>query len=165
MLFGIGQGNDVETDAQWTALVHSMGTPEWASDPKLSHESGRRAAHDRIDAELAGWLKDQKVEQAVEALAAVGVPVGTLRPSQDLDTHPQLDARGFFSALEHPVAGRLDYPGFPMRFSGRYLPIRRPAPTLGQHNDEVLAGLLGLSHDEIEQLRREKVIGERPVFM
>ena len=52
-----------------------------------------------------------------------------------------------------------------MRFSGRPRPVPRAAPTLGQHNQEVLHEQLGLPAQEIEELRREKLIGERPTFM
>ena len=80
--------------------------------------------------------------------------------------NPQLEARGFFHELEHPVAGRLRYPGLPMRFSAiDPRELVTPPPTLGQHNDEVLGGELGLSRDELSHLREAKVIGSRPAWV
>ncbi|MHA7837634.1 MAG: hypothetical protein ACX98W_09270, partial [bacterium] len=65
----------------------------------------------------------------------------------------------------HPVAGRKRYPGLPFRLSSREGGWHRsPPPVLGQHNDEVLGGELGLSAEELARLRKEKVIGERPAF-
>ena len=52
-----------------------------------------------------------------------------------------------------------------MRFSGAYLPVRTPPPTLGQHNEVVLREVLGLDDAQIEKLRADQVIGERPTFM
>ena len=76
---------------------------------------------------------------------------------------PGLDARGFYEEFDHAVTGSHRYPG------GRCASIPGPArhhrfaaPTLGQHNDEVLGGL-GLSGDELNALRRDRVIGERPM--
>ena len=80
--------------------------------------------------------------------------------------NPQLIHREFFQTLTHPVTGETRYPGFPMQFSalGRNL-HRSPPPTLGQHNDEILNGELGLSKVEIDELREQQIIGERPSFM
>ncbi len=66
----------------------------------------------------------------------------------------------------HPVTGPTRYPGLPMRFGNLPRALhRRPAPTLGQHNDEVLGNELGLSEEEIEALREAEVIGVKPPFM
>ena len=54
---------------------------------------------------------------------------------------------------------------FPFRWNGDFLPFDRPAPTLGEHNHEVLSGILGLSDDEIAQLEADKVIGTRPAWL
>ena len=72
----------------------------------------------------------------------------------------------FVQTLKHPVTGETRYPGFPMGFSvlGNQL-HRRPPPTLGQHNAEVLGGELGLSEDELESLREAGIIGNRPSFL
>jgi crotonobetainyl-CoA:carnitine CoA-transferase CaiB-like acyl-CoA transferase len=73
-------------------------------------------------------------------------------------------ARGFFEAVEHPVVGTHDLPGLPFRLSERGTGwLRLPPPSLGQHNDEVLRHVAGLDDDEIEALRAEAIIGDRPV--
>ena len=71
-------------------------------------------------------------------------------------------ARRFYQTLDHAVTGKRRYPVWPMRFSFTGEDVHPSgAPTLGQHNDEVLGGELGLSREDLERLREQGVIGER----
>ena len=76
--------------------------------------------------------------------------------------NPQLVARGHQQWMDHVVVGRVPYPSFPGRFNGQYHQLRRPAPTLGEHNEEILGDVLGLDEAEIARLAEAKVIGTRP---
>jgi crotonobetainyl-CoA:carnitine CoA-transferase CaiB-like acyl-CoA transferase len=82
-----------------------------------------------------------------------------------VDRNPHLVARGFFEPIEREVVGRHRVPSLPYRFASRGdRPWHRsPAPLLGEHNDEVLGGELGLAAEELERLRNAGVIGDRPV--
>jgi crotonobetainyl-CoA:carnitine CoA-transferase CaiB-like acyl-CoA transferase len=155
-----------ETDEQWRALVGVLGNPEWASDPALADAAGRRAAHDAIDEQLGAWTARRTAQQAEDELLAAGVPASIVRNAHQLSPNPQLEHRGFFQVVEHPLIGKLRYPGQPMAFSGLPRGLRRRyAPLLGEHNDEILRDELGLSDDEIAALLESQVIGERPSFM
>jgi crotonobetainyl-CoA:carnitine CoA-transferase CaiB-like acyl-CoA transferase len=81
---------------------------------------------------------------------------------REATANPQLRAREFFEVETHPVTGRHELPGLPMRFSDLERWYRSPAPTLGQHTDDVLRELLDLGDDAIAELRAEGIIGERP---
>jgi crotonobetainyl-CoA:carnitine CoA-transferase CaiB-like acyl-CoA transferase len=155
----------VANDEQWRNLVAALGSPDWAADPALDQASGRRAAEQRIEEALGRALAEGDAAAQVERLVAVGVPAALLRNVRDVFPHPQLDARGFLDFKQHPIAGRIGYPNFPMRFSGEYPALRTPAPTLGQHNAELLAEKLGLDDDEIAALEAAGVIGQRPSFV
>ena len=82
----------VETDEQWAGLRAALGQPSWASGADLSSYEGRRAAADRLDAELARWAADQDLSAAVDALLAHGVPAAELADFRAMSTHPLLQA-------------------------------------------------------------------------
>jgi crotonobetainyl-CoA:carnitine CoA-transferase CaiB-like acyl-CoA transferase len=156
----------VASDAQWAGLSRALGDPPFSRDAALANAAGRRAAHDAIDAALLAWCAERTPEEAAESLRAEGVAAEWLANAHFLLPNPQLEARGFFHELEHPFAGRLRYPGLPMRFSAiDPRKLMTPPPTLGQHNDEVLGGELGLARDELSRLRAAKVIGSRPAWV
>ncbi len=153
----------VEDDAQWQGLVRAIGEPAWCLDPAYATHAGRQEAHDRIDAGISTWAADRFAGDAEAALHAEGVPASAGRNAHFLFPDDQLEHRGFFQTLEHPVTGMTGYPNLPMRFSSWPEGLKTtPPPTLGQHNEEILGGELGLSSDEIRALREAKVIGETP---
>lgn len=152
----------VDTDEQWDGLRAALGLED---DPALRTLEGRRAAHDHIDEAITAWLARQGLWDAVERLAARGVPAAPTLDARRLNWLPQLRGRGWFEPMEHPVAGLVEYVSLPMTFSALPRPVyRRPAPTLGQHNDEVLVEL-GVDEAERQRLAAERVIGTRPVWL
>ncbi len=156
----------VPDDAAWQALRRVMGDPEWAQDPAFDGAEGRRVHHDSLDKNLEAWLAEKPQQAALDALLGEGIPAAILINAHSLTPNPQLEARGFFQTLHHPRSGKARYPGWPMAFSGLPRALhRRPPPALGQHNDEILGGELGLDAEELERLREEGIIGERPSFM
>jgi crotonobetainyl-CoA:carnitine CoA-transferase CaiB-like acyl-CoA transferase len=151
----------VRDDADWVAALDVIGRPELADDPRFGTAAARLANHDAFDEVLRQWTAAQSPDEAAEALRLRGVPAERLLTGDRMYDVDQLDARGFYEELEHPLSGRQRYPGWPFRITPG--PLRHhltPSPTLGQHNDEVL-GALGLSDDEIAKLRQDQVIGER----
>lgn len=154
----------VRDDAEWQRVVQALGAPAWASDSALATAEGRRTAHDSIDAELRRWTEARSADEAVDQLATAGLPVvKNIIPANESYGHEHLEARGWFEDLVHPYSGEKRYPLFPFRFSfGPERQYRSNAPTLGQHNDEILGGELGLSADQLAELREKRVIGEKP---
>jgi len=149
----------VADDEQWAALGRVLGNPAWHADAALATDAGRRAAHDRIDAELTAWCVGRDATVLAEQLMAAGVPAGAVIRPRDMAHNPQLRWRGLFEVSDHPVTGRREMPTMPFRFSRVDRWLRRAAPTLGQHNDEVLGDVLGA--DEVARLRSLGVTGER----
>jgi crotonobetainyl-CoA:carnitine CoA-transferase CaiB-like acyl-CoA transferase len=153
----------IATDAQWRALTALMGEPPWARDPALASAAGRRRQHGRIDAHIGAWCADADAASLAEILAARGIPAAPVLSAARLPENPQLCARGFFEAVDHPVVGTHLQPTLPLRLAAQ--PARwyaRPAPTLGEHTEEILRRLLGLDDDQLTRLRAAGIIGDRP---
>ncbi len=152
----------VATDDQWAALREALGGPDWAMDPELDTVDGRRARHDEIDAELSAWCDARTGDEVVDALWEAGVPVGKVVLPHQQGELPQLQHRGFFELVDHPIAGTARHSTLPMRFSrGPERIHRRHAPLLGEHTTEVL-GALGLSDEELADLAERGVTGRAP---
>ncbi|GAA4540880.1 CaiB/BaiF CoA transferase family protein [Mycobacterium paraffinicum] len=133
----------------------------------LSLPDAGRLDHDVFDEMVAAWTRTQTAADIVETLRAQGIPaerVITGEQMYDPDLiGAQLDARGYYEELVHPITGPHRFPGWPFRITpGPSRHHRAAPPTLGQHNDDILAGL-GLSADDVASLRAERVIGERPL--
>jgi crotonobetainyl-CoA:carnitine CoA-transferase CaiB-like acyl-CoA transferase len=108
--------------------------------------------------ELAAMPRDA----ALAWLAERGVPAAAVADPRAATLHPQHAARGFFEEIDHPVVGRQPVPTVPFRYASVPRWLRRPAPTLGQHNREILGGWLGLSDADLAALESSGVIGTKP---
>jgi crotonobetainyl-CoA:carnitine CoA-transferase CaiB-like acyl-CoA transferase len=152
----------IATDDQWAALKEVLGQPAWSADPRLDTHAGREEMHDMVDANLAKWAKEQRVADAVEALVAEGIPAATVWDARLMPQHPQVVARHFFEEVTHPVVG----PHLVGRQPFRYASVDRwshtASPTLGQHNEEILAEDLSLDSEMIDRLAESGVIGSEP---
>jgi crotonobetainyl-CoA:carnitine CoA-transferase CaiB-like acyl-CoA transferase len=152
----------IETDEQWHALRRALDDPQWAREPALSSIEGRRAAQDRLDEHLAEWARDRDVDDAARHLIEHGVPAAAGVDPRLTDNHPQLIARKFYESIDHAVVGPQPLPTVPFRFASVDRWLRAPAPLLGEHNEAILGGLLGLSRDELDQLAVDGIVGDRP---
>jgi crotonobetainyl-CoA:carnitine CoA-transferase CaiB-like acyl-CoA transferase len=152
----------VATDEQWKVLRDVLGQPAWAMDPTLLAAQSRRKQHDLIDAHLSAWCRGRTSDEIVHCLWNAGVPVAKVVQPHRQGELPQLQFRGFFEAVEHPVTGTARHSTLPMRFSRG--PDRfhvRHAPLLGEHTHEVLA-TIGLTDAAIASLEADQVIGRAP---
>ncbi len=150
----------VPDDDAWTTFAATVGRADWLADPGLADASGRRARHDELDAGITAWVEHRDVDDVVDALTRQGIPAARVLTVPRMFDDPQLVARGYYATLDHARTGARRYPGWPMQFSfapGRH--HRSGAPTLGQHNTEVLTEL-GLTRAELATLHASGVIGD-----
>ena len=157
---GVGRAHGRRRRRVARALCGVLGRDQWASDASLAAADGRRARHDELDEVLGAWTSERGPDEAVTELRAVGIPAARVLSVPMIEHDAQLAARGFFVELDHAKTGIRRYPGWPMHFSFTAEQHRFGAPTLGQHNREVLTEL-GLDDDEIATLEREGIIGDR----
>jgi crotonobetainyl-CoA:carnitine CoA-transferase CaiB-like acyl-CoA transferase len=116
-----------------------------------------------LDSALRAYLAGRVDEDAVDELVRAGIPAGVVRRPTVAADSDHLRTRGFYETHEHPTIGPVGYPVLPTRFSSWTGPVHaRPAPTLGQHNTDVLGHELGIGADKLAELAREGVIGTRP---
>jgi crotonobetainyl-CoA:carnitine CoA-transferase CaiB-like acyl-CoA transferase len=153
----------ITTDAQWRSLAKALGEPAWAKEHALASFAGRRDAHDVIDERLQEWTRKREQAEIVVELRALGIVASEVAdPGRLLETNPQLRARRYFETTAHPVVGAMPLASLPFRYASIDRWLRTPAPTIGQDNERVLGGILGLSSEQLSELEAEGVIGSRP---
>jgi crotonobetainyl-CoA:carnitine CoA-transferase CaiB-like acyl-CoA transferase len=95
-------------------------------------------------------------------LQSLRIPAAATNKASTLLNDPHLQAQNHWQWMDRAVVGNQPNPSPPFRANGRTVQIRSPAPTLGQHNHEVLVGELGISQQQYEQLIERGTIGDRP---
>jgi crotonobetainyl-CoA:carnitine CoA-transferase CaiB-like acyl-CoA transferase len=129
-------------DAQWERWLVVMGNPTWSTDDRYS----TRDARQKNSPSLWKLLSDWSINYSKHEIARLGqeqrVPCFPVNTVLDLMSDGHLAHREFFVEMDHPEAGTLKYPGAAYKLSNSDLPLTaRPAPLLGQHNQEILEGL------------------------
>jgi crotonobetainyl-CoA:carnitine CoA-transferase CaiB-like acyl-CoA transferase len=142
----------VQTDRQWAGLARALGHPEWLDDPRFKTPALRAQ---NIDARMEltqQALRTQRTAELLETISAAAVPCGPVLTRSQVIRHPQLAALESLVEYQHPGAGRLRQMRSAARFSATPAEVRRGAPGLGEHTDEVLREA-GYSAGEIGELR------------
>ena len=142
----------------WSRWLAVMGNPTWAEDERFKDRAARTANWAELEPLLAEWTSQRTKDEVARAAQAVRVPAFPVNSIDGVFDSPQLAARGFFQEIEHPRAGVLPYPTAPYRYSGGGWEFRRPAPLLGEHNDELFCRLLGRSRAELAELGRLGIV-------
>jgi benzylsuccinate CoA-transferase BbsF subunit len=145
----------VADDKDWQSL---LGVLDASPDARFVSFAARHENHTAVDEFLGKLVRNRGAEELSAALQNAGVSAYPVQNCMDLHRDDNLEAFGFWHWLEHPAMGPSIYEGLSHRLSRTPGELRSAAPTLGQHNDEVLGGMLGMSAEEIEQLKRERVI-------
>ncbi len=143
----------------WQRLAILIGRRDWAMDASLNSSEARRSVEDDIENAIEAWTSTRDADQAMFELQSVRVASGVARHPIDLLQDPHLRSRAFLQQVERPFIGAHLQPSMPIREGVGPYTIRAAAPTLGQHNSEILTGLLKLSDSDVAELAREGIIG------
>ncbi len=146
----------VADDREWLALLRVLGRE--SSDPRLVTMQERLRQPQPVDDLVSALVRPRQCAELVEALQGAGVCAYAVQNCVDLHADPNLNAFDFWHWLDHKEMGPSPYEGLQHRLSGTPGELRSPAPVLGEHNDEVFRDLLGLSDQEIAELKREQII-------
>jgi formyl-CoA transferase len=125
----------------WARLCEVIGRPELTEDPRFATNADRMANRPELAAELEKALTQDDTEAWVERLLEAGVPAGPIHDYAQVVADPHTKAREMVVEMEHPEAGTVYGLGIPIKLSATPGSIRRPAPLLGEHNDEIRAEL------------------------
>ena len=143
----------------WEGLVKAMGEPEWAkADIFKGHYRDRARYGPEIYAMMQEWLDVTGKEEIFLACQENRVPSTAVYNMAEVLHNTHLRERGFWMATEHPAVGITEQPGAPYHFNTLEWEVKRPAPTLGESNEAVLCGLLGVSKIELTGLARTGVL-------
>lgn len=153
----------VRNDEEWRAFCNVLGHLEWIDDPRFANSDDRWQHQDELDALITEWTTPLDHNYVQTVLMQSGVAAGAVLKSPEVFDNPQNIAREFYQTVDHPSVGPRRHPMIGWKMSKTPGWIRRAAPTLGEHNEMVYRGILGLSKEEFEELEREEIIGNVPL--
>jgi formyl-CoA transferase len=141
----------------WNRLLETIGRAELIDDPRYATAAARGERIDEVNEMISSWTRQRDKHEVMESIGKAGVPAGAVLDSRELWTDPNLERRGVFGTVDHPVRGATKIPGWPVKMSDCDVPLK-PAPTLGQHNDDVYGEWLGYAPDKVRTLKEEGAI-------
>ena len=156
----------IDSDAAWQALCRVMGRDDWAADPRYADALSRVRYRAELDQMLAFQTRAHDNQELMARLQAAGVAAGAVMDSANLLFNEHLAAREFYEVVaHHPDTGMppLPYAGRPWKLSDTPAGAPQPAPLMGQHNRQILAGLLGKTDARIAALEDDNIIGWAPL--
>ena len=138
----------------FVAFRELMGNPEWIAGKHWESRAYREHHLMDVAALMDEWMLKQGKDDIHHRGAKKGIAVGPLNSAKDLMNNEQYAARGYFVEVDHPQAGKYRYAGWPYQMTATPPQVGRPAPLLGQHNQEVYCNCLSYSLEKFEHLQR-----------
>lgn len=145
-------------DTVFARLADAMGQAELAADERFSTNESRSANQELLDTAIAAWSSRVDADDLLDTLHEAGVPAGRVYQSKDMLSDPHYAAREAIVRLAHPILGEFPLQNVAPRLSGTPGSVASLGPALGEHNDEVYRGLLGLTDADLAALSGEGII-------
>ena len=143
---------------QWKGLSRAMGDPDWTQLEMFLDMFNRAQNADAMYPLITQWTMQHTKQEIMDLCQANGCPTTAIYNVKEVADHPHIQERGFLRELDHPVLGKIKDIGPSIRLSEGVVGPQRPAPLLGQHNEEVYGSLLGMSADKMAKLGAKGVI-------
>ena len=151
---------DVASDEEFAALCDVLRVPHLVEDARFADQASRWAHRAELDASIADSTREAEKFELFRALQAAGVTAGPLQKGAERLACPQLNERGFFEVVGNADTGPYLTPGLSWRMARTPNRLRSGPAMLGEHNEEILQGLLGYSVEEYQSLWERGVIGD-----
>ena len=145
---------------QWLRFKEIIGEPM----NRFGNLKDRLSKLDDLDKSIAEWTYSKEAQKLMYIFQEAEIPAAATHTMSSLLNDPHLNSRNFWQWLDRAVVGNQPNPSAPFKVNGERLPIKTPAPTLGQHNQEILTKILGLNQDEINRLEKIGIIGTKPII-
>ena len=149
---------NLAVEEHWHKLLAAMGREDLRDDPRYSSPAARVENRELVDATISAWTKTLGKMEIFAIAKRSRIPLAPVRNVDEVMHDPHMHERGFLDDIDHDEIGRITVPTSPLRFHGADRRKTTPSPKLGQHNDEIYGGWLGLSADEISELKHDGVI-------
>lgn len=148
----------VKTEEEWRNFCQATGNLSWAEDERFGDRYSRLSNQDALDKLVSQWTANYTTCEVTEILQKAGVAAAPFLISREQYEDPHFNERGLFVKVDHPKSGAETFYGIPLKLSDTPGVVRSSGPMLGQHNEYVFKGLMGLSDNEFNRLVEEKVI-------
>jgi len=146
------------TNSIWKRFMRAIERDDMADDPRFRTDMDRFNAAHLIDPIVSAWVGERSSDEVLDLLKKARVPCSVMNTVDRLLDDPQVKARDMVQFMEYPNLGEVPVPGIPIKLSLSPGSLRTPAPQLGEHNEEIYCGLLGMSTDQFLRLKESGVI-------
>ncbi|MCG9127158.1 CoA transferase [Candidatus Poribacteria bacterium] len=148
----------IGNDTLWEKFCKHTNNEELISDERFNTNAVRTENHSELYSILSSIISSRSTDEWIESLGNIGVPCGPINSIDEVVNHEQVRAREMITNVAHQITGKVAIPGVPIKLSDTPGGIDKPAPTLGEHTEEILKDILNLNEQDIEMLQRDGVI-------
>lgn len=148
----------IGNDTLWKRFCGLLGREDLIDDPRFRNNPIRCENKEELSDILSGEMKKKTTREWIAIFEEANLPYSPINSMKEICEDPIIAHRGMLAEVDQPVAGKMRIANSPIRLSETPGQVREPAPLLGQHTEEILKGLLGMTGEEIDQLRKLEVI-------
>ena len=141
----------------WKAFANAIGRPDIIEDPRYATPESRWDNRETLNAIIEGWTRQKTKYEAMRILGDAGVPSGACQDTGEILEDPHLKEREMIIDIDYPTRGKYKTVGCPIKLSDSPADIKRP-PTLGEHTEDLLGKLCGVTPEDFTKLREKGAI-------
>jgi crotonobetainyl-CoA:carnitine CoA-transferase CaiB-like acyl-CoA transferase len=146
------------TNSFWGRICEAVEMQDWIADPRFETIEKRRDNRALVNERISAFTSQRTVQELVDLFTRYEVPHAPILGIREALAQPQAVARDMVAETDHPLLGSIPIVNRPIKYPGESQPVPAAPPVLGQHTDEILRDVLGLTSEKIEELRASKVV-------